>query len=292
MALSRTPHALLDMATPALSALMWEGGFPSASVVILGIITAFSGYTAVYALNDLVDLKSDRERLSSGPQGDRRSDVDALFVRHPMAKGLLPLEYGAFWILGWSTIALLGAFSLRPLCALVFLVACFLEVIYCRLFQVSPLRAIVSGCVKSSGAVAAVFAVDPEPSPLFLLHIFVWLCLWEIGGQNIPNDWADLEEDTKLRGKTIPRALGRKPTAILTLSCLILATMLGSFLPLTSKAQIEVAYFPASLVSAFVLLLIPAVKLAREKTPVAAAILFNRASYYPLAILLSLLIAL
>ena len=49
MALSRTPHGLLDMATPALAALFWLGAIPSLRVVMIGVITAFAGYTAVYA---------------------------------------------------------------------------------------------------------------------------------------------------------------------------------------------------------------------------------------------------
>ena len=48
-ALSRTPHGLLDMATPAVSALLWLGDFPTLKVIALGLVTAFSGYTAVYA---------------------------------------------------------------------------------------------------------------------------------------------------------------------------------------------------------------------------------------------------
>jgi 4-hydroxybenzoate polyprenyltransferase len=291
LALSRTPHALLDLATPALSALVWLGTFPPAWTVVLGLVTAFAGYTAVYALNDLIDLKSDRERLGSGPSMGSRSDVDALFVRHPLAQGLLPLKHGLLWALGWSAVALGGALLLRPVCAGIFLAACFLEAIYCRLFQVSSLRSLVSGGVKSSGAVAAIFAVDPHPDPLFLVHLFLWLCLWEIGGQNIPNDWADLEEDLKLRGKTIPVALGKEKTAKLALGCLTLATILGAMLPITSKAPLGAVYFPASVASGTICLLFPGRMLARERTPAAAGTLFNRASYYPLGMLASVLMA-
>ncbi len=291
LALSRTPHALLDIATPALSALIWLGTFPPTWTVVLGLVTAFGGYTAVYALNDLIDLESDRERLRSGPPKGSLSDLDAIFVRHPLAQGLLPMRHGLFWALGWSAVALGGALLLRPVCAAIFLVACFLEAIYCRLFQVSSLRTLVSGGVKSSGAVAAIFAVDPQPDPLFIIHLFLWLCLWEIGGQNIPNDWADLEEDIRLRGKTIPVALGKDKTAKLTMGCLTLATILGAMLPMTSKATIASLYFPASLTSGIICLLFPGRMLAKEKTPAAAGSLFNRASYYPVCILASVLMA-
>jgi len=35
---------------------------------------------------------------------------------------------------------------------------------------------------------AAVVAVDPDPSAAFLIALFLSLFFWEIGGQNIPND--------------------------------------------------------------------------------------------------------
>lgn len=61
LALSRTPHGVLDMATPALGALLWLGTFPPAGVIALRLLTAFAGYTAVYALNDVVDYRVDKE---------------------------------------------------------------------------------------------------------------------------------------------------------------------------------------------------------------------------------------
>ena len=51
-ALSRTPHGVLDMTTPVFGACLWLGGLPDVGVILLGILTVFSGYTAVYALND------------------------------------------------------------------------------------------------------------------------------------------------------------------------------------------------------------------------------------------------
>mgnify|MGYP000096088635 CR=1 FL=1 len=36
---------------------------------------------------------------------------------------------------------------------------------------------------------AAVVAVDPSPSLVFLLFLFLTIFFWEIGGQNAPNDW-------------------------------------------------------------------------------------------------------
>ena len=70
LALSRTPHALIDMAAPALAALLVLGHFPSAAVTIIGVITVFAGYTAVYALNDIVDLRTDRQKVQIGGYRD------------------------------------------------------------------------------------------------------------------------------------------------------------------------------------------------------------------------------
>lgn len=76
LGLSRTPHGLLDVATPGLAALLCLGHFPDTSVIIVGLITAFAGYTAVYALNDLVDRRVDRERLAGKETGKEIFHVD------------------------------------------------------------------------------------------------------------------------------------------------------------------------------------------------------------------------
>jgi len=65
-ALSRTPHGLLDMCTPAFGALLWLGQFPPIFTIIIGLITTFAGYTDVYALNDVVDYKVDKKK--GGPR--------------------------------------------------------------------------------------------------------------------------------------------------------------------------------------------------------------------------------
>lgn len=291
MALSRTPHGLLDMATPALSALLALGSFPHGQIVFLGLLTAFAGYTAVYALNDLVDFRSDREKLGKMRETGEGVDVDAVFMRHPMAKGLISVSQGAAWTFGWALVALLGAYSLRPVCAVVFLVACCLEAIYCTLLKVSYLRTLVSGLVKTSGALAAVLAVDPDPDPLFVGHLFVWLFLWEIGGQNVPNDWSDLEEDQSLKAKTLPAQLGPEKAAWVVILCLCCSALLGLSLYWSAPGSLNPVFHLGALGAGWFLLLRPAVKLFRDRTLNAAGCLFNRASYYPLGILASLLTA-
>ena len=88
-ALSRTPHGLLDMTTPAFAALLWLGQFPPLKVVVLGLITTFAGYTCVYALNDVVDYQADKEKLERGGFQNSENYLDAVMIRHPMAQGFL-----------------------------------------------------------------------------------------------------------------------------------------------------------------------------------------------------------
>ena len=263
-ALSRTPHGLLDMCTPAFAALLWLGAFPSTEVILVGLVTTFAGYTAVYALNDVVDYRVDREKVSTGVLEAAGCDLDGVIVRHPMAQGLLSFQEGALWAAGWSVVALAGAFILNPVCVAIFLGGCALEAIYCRLWRVSPFRTLVSGAVKTLGAMAAVFAVDPHPSPVFLIALFFTLFFWELGGQNIPNDLSDLEEDRRLQARTLPVhcGVGRAVS--------VAAAALAGTLALGASGY---------------LLIIPGLRLFQTRERSAAMQLFNRASYFPAAML-------
>lgn len=285
-ALSRTPHGLLDMATPGLSAMLWLGLLPPAEVVGLGLITAFSGYTAVYALNDVVDYRVDRKKIQESGLRTSDHDLDAVYVRHPMAQGMLGYGEGILWMAGWALLALIGSFLLNPACTLIFLAACLLETVYCLLLKVSSLRGLISGVVKNSGGIAAVYAVDPNPDPLFLAVLFLWLFFWEIGGQNIPNDWADLEEDRRLQARTIPVRFGREGSATIIFSSLAVVLALSLVMFWVSPAKLGLPYLAGALFSGFYFLVLPAHRLFRIKGVEEASALFNRASYYPLAMLL------
>lgn len=289
-ALSRTPHGLLDMSTPALGALIWLGTFPPLNTIIIGIITVFAGYTAVYAWNDVIDYRVDQEKASIGSLREADNYLDAVLPRHPMAQGLLSLREGLLWALGWSLLATVGAYLLNPVCVLIFVAGCFLEAIYCLMLKVSPIRTIVSGGVKTSGAVAAVFAVDPYPSLLYIIALFLWLFFWEIGGQNIPADWADIEEDRQLQAQTIPVRLGTGYAALILLGCIILALAMNIFVFYHSAVGINPPYVIVSLIAGVYLLLIPALRLYISKERSHAMALFNKASYYPLAMLVVVVI--
>jgi 4-hydroxybenzoate polyprenyltransferase len=290
LALSRTTHGLLDLATPALSALLWLGAFPPPWIVAIGLLTAFAGYTSVYALNDLVDYRTDLERVRKGLFKDSGDYLDTVFVRHPLAQGALSFRKGLVWAAFWAVIALIGASMLGPACALLFLGGVVLEAAYCLMLKVSYLRVLVSGLVKTLGGIAAVFAVDPTPSPFFLLLLFLWLFFWEIGGQNLPADWHDIEEDSELGHRTVPVRFGTRATSALILSSLVIAAGLGTYLLCTATSQFSIFCAGGSLLAGLFLLVHPAHQACRSKAMSDVDALFAKASLYPLALLAVLLI--
>lgn len=285
-ALSRTPHGILDMTTPAFAALLWLGRLPSATVIIIGCLTTFAGYTAIYALNDIVGYSSDRMKFQHGGFGTGAGDLDAVFIRHPMAQGYLSYGEGVAWALFWGTIALAGAWYLNPVCVMIFAGGCLLEALYCILWRVSPYRTLVSGAVKTLGAVAAVYAVDPAPDIRFVLLLFGCLFAWEVGGQNVPNDWADLEEDRRFGGKSIPAVFGLGiSNGIILWSNIIAVCLCGAMFAVLDGSALPV-YGAFAVTLAAVLLLIPAGRLYLDGSAALAMTLFNRASYFPLSMFL------
>ncbi len=285
LALSRTPHGLIDMSTPAFCALLWLAAFPPIKVIVLGILTAFAGYTAVYALNDIIDYHVDRENLQKGEILTSANDLDAVIVRHPMAQGYLPFKAGLLWAAAWAAIAVVGAYMLNPVCVLFFLIGCVLETLYCLMLKISYLRVIVSGVVKTLGGMAAVFAVDPNPSYSFLMILFLCLFFWEIGGQNIPNDWSDVKEDQALQAQTIPVQFGPERARVIVLGCLLMAVGFSLYLFYISRLGLDMPILMIVLMIGFYLLILPGLRLYQTKARRGAMRLFNKASYYPLALL-------
>ena len=293
-ALSRTPHGLLDMCTAALASLLWLGHFPSFKIIGLGLITVFSGYTAIYALNDVVGYRSDKKKLQQGNlRGfDDCEDLDARLVRHPMARGLLSFKEGLLWSIAWALLALIGAYLLNPVCVLIFICGSILETIYCLMWNISPSRTLISGVVKTAGPIAAVFAVDPNPSMSYLVVLFLLMFFWEIGGQNVPNDWSDIEEDTRFQAQTVPIRLGLEQANVIIFSSIILTIILSGILLVLSNVAFELPFILAFAFVGLYFLLLPTIKLYRSEESSYAMILFNKASYYPLALLVIVVIKL
>ena len=255
-------------------------------------MTVFAGYTAVYALNDLVDYRVDKERVQFGRLRASDNYLDDVLVRHPIAHGLLSYKSGFYWMISWALIALLGAYLLNPVCVVIFLVGCLLETGYCLLLKISYLRTFVSGGVKTTGAIAAVFAVDPEPSALFVVILFLWLFFWEVGGQNIPHDWADIEEDQRLETQTIPVRFGPIASTNIILFSLFLTVIFNIFTFYYSQTAFEIPFVFFSCVIGLFLLVIPSTQLYKTKDRRHAMALFNKASYYPLALFILVLMKL
>ena len=285
LALSRTPHGLLDLATPALAALLCYGGLPPLGLIALGLLTGFAGYTAVYALNDLVDYRVDQEKLKAAGPAPKPGYLDAIFMRHPLAQGRVGFGEGVMWVAAWAGVALTGAYLLNPMCAYIFLAGCLLEAVYCWLLRVSHLRTLVAGVVKTLGGIAAVFAVSPHPSSGLVLLLFLWIFCWEIGGQNIPADWHDLEEDRRLRAQTIPVYCGPEGAGAIALGALALSVPLSALLLWVAPLRFSPLLVGLALAAGGYLLLLPGYRLYRTQNPAMAATLFNRASAYPLAML-------
>ena len=293
-ALSRTPHGLLDMSTAALASLLWLGYFPSFKIIALGLITVFAGYTAVYALNDVVGYRSDKKKLQQGNMREVEDcqDLDAMLVRHPMARGLLSFKEGLVWSVAWAFLALIGAYLLNPICVIIFVGGCILETIYCYMWNVSPSRTIVSGIVKAAGPIAAVFAVDPNPAASYLVVLFFLLFFWEVGGQNVPNDWIDLQEDVHFGARTIPIRFGLEQANVIIFSSIMLTVILSGVLLILSPITFNLPFIIGFAMVGFYFLLLPTIQLYRTDENSHAMILFNKASYYPLAMLVVVVIKL
>lgn len=281
-ALSRTTHGILDIAAPGYCALLWLGAFPPWQVLGLSLFTAFAAYTAIYALNDLIGLQVDREKFAgSGPNPGY--SVEASALRYPLAQNALSYRSGLLWFGVWFLLALTGSYLLNPVIVVILISAAILEVIYCLLLKVTFLRTLVSGLVKASGPLAAVFVVNPSPPLHLLLVQTLWLIFWEIGGQNIPADWNDVDEDRRVHAKTIPLLFGPDKAGRIVVISLALAVITSLFLPLVSSLPLGLPYLVASGLAGLILLILPGWQLYQSQASRQAARLFDRASYYPLA---------
>lgn len=274
-------HAVLDIATPGFCALLWLGHFPKAGVLALSLVTAFAAYTAIYALNDLIGYVMDREKFAAGINAGY--SVEASALRYPLARGILPFRYGVLWFAAWFVVAVVGSYLLNPIIVLILLGAGLLEIGYCTLLTVTYFRVLISGVVKASGPIAAVFVVDHSPNPGMLLLIVAWVFLWEVGGQNIPADWNDTEEDRRVSAKTIALRFGARTSSVMVMMALGLTVIVSLILPVVSPLRLGVPYLVVSAAVGVLLLIRPAITLFQKLEGRLAGRLFDSASYYPLA---------
>jgi 4-hydroxybenzoate polyprenyltransferase len=283
--LSRMTHSVLDIAHPALGAILVFGGIPRAFTVIVGLCAAFCGYTAVFALNDLMDCKVDCEKLG-GYSGKRECfDLDSVGLRHPLAQGSITYRSAVGWVVLWGILALGLAFLLDPICSLLMATAAGLEAGYCRLLRVTHWKTVLSGLMVGVGGLAGVFAVTSAP-PAAMVGVFtLWAFTWEVGCRNIPNDWSDLEEDRALRIKSMPVRFGRPVTSKLSflLACITIGVSL--MFPYVTAMRFPLVFQFGALVAGILLLILPGLRWLRDQQTKSAMLFFNRACFYPLAVL-------
>ena len=204
--LSRGRQATLSIAQPGLAAVLAAGGLPAGHVVWIGLVAAWAGFLAVFSLNDVLDRRVDAAALRAGKAVVDGYDLDAAFIRHPLAQGVLSLRFSLAWVAGLALIAAVGAWLLGPLCLALFAAAVALEVVYCGLRSVTWAKTIVSGVMVGLGGLAGWAAVAPPRWSA--LSVFAFLALWEIGCRNLANDLADLGPDLAVGIRSVATTFG------------------------------------------------------------------------------------
>ena len=131
------------------------------------------------------------------------------------------------------------AYTLAPICLLLFGAAVALEVVYCALRAVTPWKTVVSGVMVGLGGVAGWAAV--APLSWRVLSVFGFLALWEIGGRNIANDLADVDADRSVGVKTVATVYG--PAVAARAACIVGYATLASTvtLPMTAGLLSDLA---------------------------------------------------
>ena len=103
----------------------------------------------------------------------------------------------------------------------------------------------------------------------------------------MPADWTDIEEDRKLQATTIPVRLGVESANRIVLVCVSAAIALSLVLLGFAPGGFRFPMGVTVLAVGGYLLFIPAYRLYKSKDRHDAMGLFNRASYYPLVLLVA-----
>jgi 4-hydroxybenzoate polyprenyltransferase len=288
LAFSRGLQAFISIAQPGLAAVIALVAIPEWDIVAIGFVAAWAGNNAAFAINDLLDVELDKRRFKHLREF-KGFDIDTALVRHPLAQGYLSYKSGVVWILLSSLIAVIGAYLLNPWCVLLFGVALALEMYYCKLSQVSAFKFLITGVMVAVGAMAGWVAVVDKIELGPAIVFFIWIAAWEIGGRNIVNDWSDIEEDIHLGIKTIPVVYGHKAAGRLIFFFLVV-TVCCSLL-ITPLIDLNGIYLAGALIEGWYALLSPSIKLLENPAPELAITLFNRASLYPLVMLMIVVIS-
>lgn len=257
--------------------------------VIIGFITAWCGSHATFALNDYMDMEMDRKRFQHLKKFNG-FDIDSVIVRHPLAQGYLSKKSVMIWIVTLGIITLIGAYWLSPVACILFILSVSLEIWYCKMALVSAWKFLPSGIMVALGALAGWFAVTNELDWPSILAFLFWMYAWEVGGRNIVNDWADVEEDKYLGIKTVPVVYGLKVAGAIIILFAFLTVIISLVIGLL--LDLNLLFFLGAVSVGCYTMLFPGLKLIKEKNSEAAHTLFNRASFYPVSMLVVLVLSL
>ena len=189
-------------------------------------------------MNDLLDLKADRQDLSlstSRPDSwqPEVTHLDITTLRHPVAAGALPVWAAATWVGVLGAIGLAAAYLLRPLCAWLFIGCAVLQVLYCSLRRRTWLKVVPAATLVAMGGLAGWFAVGE--ATWGALAFFFLLFGWEVS-RNLSNDLADVSHDRRVGITTLAAVHGpatsmRSIVVVAAIMPLIGAAQPGSWIP-------------------------------------------------------------
>ena len=108
----------------------------------------------------------------------------------------------------------------------------------------------------------------------------------------MPNDWSDIQEDIRFHAQTVPIRMGLEKANVIIFGSVILTIIFSGILLILSNITFEFHFILAFAFVAFYFLLLPTIKLYQAEESALAMILFNKASYYPPALLAVVLIRL
>lgn len=264
--------------------MLAAGALPSLRVALVGSVAAAAGFLAVFSLNDLLARRrapagSLRVVTAVAAGGAARRVAAGGRRRGEPVRGGRSRRLAVVSILSLAGLAAALAFSLAPLCLLLFGVAVALDLVYVALRSLPAWKTLVAGAMAGFGGLAGWAAV--APLSWRALTVFGFLALWEIGGRDIPRGLVGLEADRRRGVTTVATVYG--PQAAARAACIVGFAALAATvtLPMTGGSLNDLAVVAGVFVVAW-----PGAKLWHEPTSAEAAAYLDRVTFYPAAVLL------
>lgn len=306
LGMSRAPVAIFVVAHAGLASILALGHLPPLRIIILGIFASLTGTASLIGLNDLLDVELDKRKLAFADESGQ-VDIGSTFIHHPIARGTISFLTGLIWVVVLSIISLFLIETIRPGLWPILIVIAILVTLYSKLSSITYWKMLTVASAVTLGAVAGWLAVavgDLNSYAGWLemfrsggapLAIFaIWSFTWEVGGRNIPNDFNDVEEDKPLGTKTVPSVLGEVTAANIVMISLVIASLLSLFLVTSAGfANVQLSLLlPGIVILDLYMLLLPAWRLVLDARPAISVKLYNRSAFYPLALLLLVILSL